>query len=117
MIAIQPKTDIQTAFDIQRRHAPHMALTTANERIERIRRIQSWIGSHEADIQRVMFDDFRKPSSEVMLGELMALYAEIKFTIGNLKRWMKPQSLPTPLALMGTKSRLVHEPKGNILII
>jgi aldehyde dehydrogenase (NAD+) len=117
MIAIQPKTDIQTAFDLQRRHAPHMALTTANERIERIRRMQSWISSHEADIQRVMFDDFRKPSAEVMLGELMALYAEIKFTVGNLKRWMKPQSLPTPLALIGTKSHIVHEPKGNILII
>ncbi|WP_020604646.1 aldehyde dehydrogenase family protein [Spirosoma spitsbergense] len=117
MIAIQPKTDIQTTFDLQRRHAPHMALTTANQRIERIRRIQTWVSSHEADIQRVMFDDFRKPSAEVMLGELMALYAEIKYTVGQLKRWMKPQSLPTPLALTGTKSHLVHEPKGNVLII
>jgi aldehyde dehydrogenase (NAD+) len=117
MIAIQPKTDIQTTFDLQRRHAPHMALTTANQRIERIRRIQTWVSNHEADIQRVMFDDFRKPSAEVMLGELMALYAEIKYTVGQLKRWMKPQSLPTPLALTGTKSHLVHEPKGNVLII
>ena len=117
MTAIQPSTDIQTTFDLQRRHAPHMALTTANQRIERIRRIQTWVSSHEADIQRVMFDDFRKPSAEVMLGELMALYAEIKYTVAHLKRWMKPRSLPTPLALTGTKSHLVHEPKGNVLII
>ncbi|WP_018621382.1 aldehyde dehydrogenase family protein [Spirosoma luteum] len=117
MTAVQPKTDIQTTFDLQRRHAPHMALTTANQRIERIRRIQGWVSSHEADIQRVMFDDFRKPSAEVMLGELMALYAEIKYTVAHLKRWMKPRSLPTPLALTGTKSYLVHEPKGNVLII
>ncbi len=117
MTAIQPKTDIQLTFDRQRRHAPHMALTTASQRIERIQRIHTWVTSHEADIQRAMFDDFRKPSAEVMLGELMALYAEIKFTTGQLKRWMKPQSLPTPLALIGTKSHIVHEPKGNILII
>ena len=117
MTAIQPKTDIQTTFDLQRRHAPQLALTTASQRIERIRRIQTWVRSHEADIQRVMFDDFRKPSAEVMLGELMALNAEIKYTIGHLKGWMKPQRLPTPLALIGTKSHLVHEPKGNILII
>ncbi len=94
-----------------------MALTTADQRIERIRRIQTWVNSHEADIQRAMYDDFRKPSAEVMLGELMALYAEIKHTVGHLKRWMKPQSLPTPLALIGTKSHIVHEPKGNVLII
>lgn len=117
MTAIQPSIDIQTTFDHQRRHAPKMALTTADQRIERIRRIQAWISSHEADIQRVMFDDFRKPSAEVMLGELMALYAEINYTIGHLKRWMKPQSLPTPLALIGTRSRIIHEPKGNVLII
>ena len=117
MTAIQPKTDIQTTFDNQRRHAPVMALTTTDQRIERIRRIQSWVRSHETDIQRVMFNDFRKPSAEVMLGELMALNAEIKYTISRLKGWMKPQRLPTPLALIGTKSHLVHEPKGNILII
>lgn len=94
-----------------------MALTTAEERIERIRRIQSWVNTHETAIQQVMFDDFRKPSAEVMLGELMALNAEIKHTIRHLKGWMKPQSLPTPLSLIGTKSHLRHEPKGNVLII
>jgi aldehyde dehydrogenase (NAD+) len=30
---------------------------------------------------------------------------------------MKPQRLPTPLSLTGTKSHLRHEPKGNVLII
>ena len=108
---------IRTIFDAQRQYAPQMALTTADQRIERIRRIQTWIATHETDIQRVMYDDFKKPSAEVMLGELMALYAEIKHTIRHLKGWMKPQRLPTPTALIGTKSHLLHEPKGNVLII
>jgi aldehyde dehydrogenase (NAD+) len=111
------RTEVRTAFDTQRRHAPEMALTTAKQRIERIRRIQSWVNAHENDIQQVMYADFRKPSAEVMLGELMALNAEINHTIRHLSGWMKPQALPTPIALMGTKSRLLHEPKGNILII
>ena len=121
MITVPQETDLQSrvqdAFETQRRYAPNMALTTAAERIERIRRIRDWIVAHEADIQRVMYDDFRKPSAEVMLGELMALTAEIKHTIKHLKRWMRPQRLPTPLALIGTKSHLLHEPKGNVLII
>jgi aldehyde dehydrogenase (NAD+) len=109
--------DIRAAFDAQRRQASRMAMTTSEQRIERIRRIQTWITTHEKDIQRAMYDDFRKPSAEVMIGELMALKAEIKHTIKHLKGWMKPQSLPTPLALVGTKSQLLYEPKGNILII
>ena len=109
--------DLRAAFDRQRQFAPQMALTTAPERIERIRRIQSWIDAHETDIQRVLYDDFRKPSAEVMLGELMALHAEIKHTIRHLKRWMRPQRLPTPLSLVGTKSYIRHEPKGNVLIM
>lgn len=111
------RDDLRATFENQRRHAPRMALTTAEQRIERIRRIQTWINVHETDIQRVMYADFRKPTAEVMLGELMALHAEIKHTIRHLRQWMKPQRLPTPLSLVGTKSYLRHEPKGNVLII
>ncbi|GAB3787211.1 aldehyde dehydrogenase family protein [Spirosoma horti] len=109
--------ELQSVFATQRQHARHMALTTAGQRIERIRRIQTWINVHQSSIEQALYDDFRKPSAEVVLGELMALHAEIKHTIRHLNSWMKPQRLPTPLALIGTKSHLIHEPKGNVLII
>ncbi|QJD80477.1 aldehyde dehydrogenase family protein [Spirosoma rhododendri] len=111
------RNDFAATFDRQRRHAPQMALTTASERIERIRRIQRWVVAHQADIEQAMYDDFRKPPAEVMMGELMALNGEIRHTIRHLKRWMKPQRVPTPISLIGTTSRIVHEPKGNVLII
>ncbi|GAB3882108.1 aldehyde dehydrogenase family protein [Spirosoma agri] len=110
-------TQLKAVFASQRQQAQSMALTTADQRIERIRRIQMWVNAHEADIKQAMFADFRKPSAEVTLGELMALHAEIKHTIRHLKQWMKPQRLPTPMSLIGTKSYLHHEPKGNVLII
>lgn len=108
--------DIQAVFTAQRKHAPRMALTTANQRIERIRRVQSWMLNHQSELEKAMYDDFRKPTAEVGLGELMAVNAEIKHIIKNLKRWMRPQRLPTPLSLVGTRSSIRHEPKGNVLI-
>lgn len=94
-----------------------MALTTAKERIERIQRIHQWIQGHETDLMQAMYADFRKPASEVLLGDLGALYYEIKHTSKNLKGWMKPKRVSTPLPMIGTRGYVHHEPKGNILII
>lgn len=108
--------DMQAVFTKQRQFAPRMALTTAAERIDRIKRLQTWMMAHQPDLEKAMYDDFRKPTAEVGLGELMAVNAEIKHIIKNLKRWMRPQQLPTPLSLVGTRSSIRHEPKGNVLI-
>lgn len=113
----QLRDDIDAIFAAQRNHAPLMALTTARERIERIRRIQTWTLTHEADIAKAMYDDFRKPASEVLLGDLGAVHYEIKYVIKHLKSWLKPQPVPTPLSLIGTRSYVRHEPKGTMLII
>ena len=116
LLETEQRNDWQAVFTAQRLHAPRMALTTAGQRIERIRRIQTWVMSHQPDLERAMYDDFRKPTAEVGLGELMSVNAEIKHIIKNLKRWMRPQSLPTPLSMVGTRSSIRHEPKGNVLI-
>lgn len=111
------RDDIRATFDRQRQFAPQMALTTAEQRIDRIRRIQQWMMAHQPDLEKAMYEDFRKPSAEVALGELMSVNAEIKYTIKHLKRWVRPHRLPTPLSLVGTSSYIRHEPKGNVLII
>ncbi|WP_332369448.1 aldehyde dehydrogenase family protein [Spirosoma telluris] len=117
MTAIQSKTDFRSSFDAQRRYAPQMALTTVDQRLDRIRRLQTWITIHETDIQQALYDDLRKPASEVMLTDLMSVHVEIKHTLRHLKLWLKPKSLPTHLPLVGTRSYVRYEPKGNVLII
>jgi aldehyde dehydrogenase (NAD+) len=110
-------TDIQRIFKVQRDNASVIALTTAKERVEKLKKIQAYILAQVAEIQQAMYDDFRKPSAEVMLGEVYSITTEIKFACKNLKRWIQPQRLDTPLGLIGTSSYIKHEPKGNVLII
>lgn len=116
-LQIDQQTQIKTAFDRLRQGAQAMALTTANERIERIKRIQTWIEANKATLYKAMYDDFKKPSAEVDLGEMVGLMSELRYMIKHLKTWMRPQRVPTPLSMVGTSGYLKYEPKGVVLII
>ena len=104
-------------FEAQRQNALHIALTTADERIAKLKRMQVYISTHLEDIERVMFADFKKPKVEVLMGEVYGVNAELKHTIKHTKQWLKPQRVPTPLSVVGTSAYIKHEPKGNVLII
>lgn len=109
--------DFKRVFDEQRKNSHKIALTDAKERIEKLKRMQAYIMSHLGEIEKVMYKDFRKPPVEVQVAEVYSVTSEIKFACNNLKRWMKPQRVPTPIGLIGTYNYIKHEPKGNVLII
>ncbi len=110
-------TDIQRVFDAQRKNAAAVALTTAEERIGKLKQLLDYLMEHIPEMEKVMYDDFRKPAVEVMLGEVYSMTSEIKYACKNLKRWLKPQRVATPLGMIGTVNYIQHEPKGNVLII
>ena len=116
-IKIDVSTDVRRVFEAQRANALAISLTTTDERIAKLRKIQDYLVSHQEEIKRVMYADFRKPAVEVVLAEIFAITGEIKFVCKNLSSWMKPQKVPTSMANVGTSSHIKHEPKGNILII
>jgi aldehyde dehydrogenase (NAD+) len=109
--------EIQQIFNAQHRHASVIALTDYKQRAEKLKKLQAYVLAHQEEIQQAMYDDFRKPTAEVMLGEVYSITSEIKFACKHLKRWMQPHRLPTPLGMIGTSSYIKHEPKGNVLII
>jgi aldehyde dehydrogenase (NAD+) len=109
--------DLQRVFDAQRKNAANVALTNADERAEKLKVLLDYLMAHLPDVEKAMYDDFRKPAVEVLLGEVYTITSEIKFARKNLKNWMKPQRVPTPLGMIGTSNYIKHEPKGNVLII
>src|SRR5207302_3392903 len=62
-------------------------------------------------------DDYRKPAPEVDLSEIYPPLGEARHAMRHLRRWMRPRRVATPLALLGSASRIVYEPKGVVLII
>jgi aldehyde dehydrogenase (NAD+) len=110
-------TTIQTLFEAQIHHRWHQSQTTATERIEKLRRLKASIRAHEADLKAAMWKDFRKPEVEVEITEVFPVVEEINVAIKNLKRWMKPERVRTPLALFGNRSEIYREARGVVLVI
>ncbi len=107
---------IKTVFDLQKEHAPKIALTTAKERIERLKQVVAYLKEHVGEFQEAMFKDLRRAPIDT-LAELMLIKSEADFAIQHLPVWMRPHKVKTGLMSKGTKPYLLYEPKGVTLII
>lgn len=104
-------------FGIQRKTALKWRETTAKERIEKLEKLQKWVLANKELIQDAIYADFKKPPIESDLSEIFPVTSEISHAIKNLKAWMKPQKVPTPIPMLGTSGKIFFEPKGVSLII
>ncbi len=108
---------IQSVFSAQKQNQYKIANTTAKERIGKLRKLRDTVVKYKAEIRQALWDDFRKPAAEVDLTEIYVVTSEVKHTIANLRRWMAPKRVGTPLSLLGSSSWIHYEPKGVCLII
>jgi aldehyde dehydrogenase (NAD+) len=108
---------IRAVFDRLQAQRWRMAQTSAQERIQRIRRLRDAVIARREELYHVLWDDYRKNSAEVEMTEILPVVGEANHAIRHLKRWMRPVGVGTPLTLMGTRSYILHEPKGVVLIL
>ena len=108
---------IEELFVKQKKFSRVLRTSTASDRINKLKKLKKWITDHLEEIQKAVYLDFKKPPAEVDLTESYVVVNEINHSIKNLKDWMKPESIPTPLLLLPSTGKLVYEPKGSCLII
>ena len=116
-ISIQLEDQIKDTINLQKKSLIRLRKSEASERIKKLTLLQEYILGHQDEICKAMFADFKKPASEVILAEIMGIKREIAHTISHLKSWIKPQSVSTPLILLGTNAHIQYESKGLCLII
>ena len=86
-------------------------------RLATLKRLLAWVEENSAAIQQAGAEDFGKPAIEVDLTEIVPVLSEARFAIRHLRRWMKPRRVAPVLALASTRSRILYEPRGMVLII
>lgn len=111
------KSEVDRIFALQKENRWNIANTTANQRIEKLKKLKQAIEKYSDEIREALHKDFRKSPHEVDLTEIMPVLSEIKDAIHHLKSWMRPQHVGTPLSLFPSSSKIIYEPKGLILII
>lgn len=111
------KNPIQSVYLKQKVNKARVALTSAKERIFKLKRLRRGIINHRCEIAAAIKDDFGKSPVETDITEIIPVLCEIRHTIRHLSRWMRPKRVPTPMVLFGTRSYIRYEPKGIVLII
>lgn len=108
---------IDRIHEAQRRAQGRVAAADAPARIRKIRRLHDAILARRGEIRDALFADYRKPAEEVDLSEIVPVVTEARHAMRNLRRWMKPQRVAQTRTLLGTRSYVLHEPKGVVLVI
>jgi aldehyde dehydrogenase (NAD+) len=104
-------------FEAQGPHRFSAAFASYGARRERLLRLREALEARREAFLAALGEDLRKPREEAYLTELHPTMAELNHALGHLRRWMRPQRVGTPLSLLGTRSRILREPKGRVLIL
>lgn len=111
------KTRIAEVFAAQQANKMAVANTTAKQRIAKLKRLMNTTLKYKQEVRDALYKDFRKPPAEVDLTEIYVVTSEVKHAVRHLRKWMRPERVSTPIALMGSTSRIKYEAKGVCLII
>lgn len=90
---------------------------SVRERIAEARKIKQYILDNKETIVQRVVDETGKPRTEAMLTEIFPTLDLIQHYEKTAERVLKDERHPTPLVLMGKKSKVYYEPLGVVLVI
>ncbi len=86
-------------------------------RKQQLQKLQAVVKENELQIFEALHTDLKKSPEECWITENGFFLSELKNAIGNLSKWMKPKRVSTNLANLPSKSFIIAEPLGVVLII
>ncbi|TSB45236.1 aldehyde dehydrogenase [Alkalicoccobacillus porphyridii] len=86
-------------------------------RLNQLSSLREIIKKKEDKILQALKQDLNKSKEEAFLTEIGVVYAEISLVEKSLQEWMAPEKVKSPASHTGSKSYVLYEPRGSILII
>ncbi|MBM7580703.1 aldehyde dehydrogenase family protein [Jeotgalibacillus terrae] len=114
---IQTKEDVQKIIDQQKTFFHSGVTKDVKFRISQLKRMQRVIKENEQDILDALNKDLGKNEFEGYVTEIGFTLKSIKTMIKNVKEWSQDEKVKTPIFQMPSKSFIMKEPYGSVLII
>lgn len=101
----------------QSEHRFRAANRSIGARLKLLVTLRKGILNYRTDLQKAMYDDFRKPFTETDITEIYPVLSEIRLACSCLRNWMRPETAGKSAAFLGTRAVITRVPKGSCLII
>lgn len=82
-----------------------------------LQKLRKAILQYETELHRALYTDLKKSPEEAWVTETGFLLSEINATLKHFKQWMQPKPVGTNLVNLPSKSYVMSEPLGLVLII
>jgi aldehyde dehydrogenase (NAD+) len=104
---------------LQQMEAYYLSGATQSYRFrrEQLEKLKEALYRYEKRILQALNNDLKKNPEESWVTEIGVILSEISHTLKNLKDWMKPRKQGTNLLNLPSKSYILPEPLGTVLII
>ncbi|MEY3806715.1 MAG: hypothetical protein RIR69_1527 [Actinomycetota bacterium] len=89
-------------------------LSWRREQLEQMKRM---LEENEEKFIDALRTDLGKPTVEGFVTDIAFVLGEIESMIKNLKKWNKPERVPSPIVTQPSKSRRIPQPLGVVLVI
>lgn len=109
--------DVESMIAAQHRFYFTGKTRTAAFRKEMLIKLRDAILTHEDAITEALQKDLGKSSFESYVTEIGFVLSSISQMLKNIDSWMRPEAVKTPVHLQPSKSFVVREPYGSVLII
>ena len=109
--------DIQNAMENHRLYYLTGATKSLEYRLSKLHLLYDAIVKYEDEIMEALKSDLNKAPFEAYGTEVGFILQEIGFAIKNLRKWMRPKKVQTPLMHFPASSRIYPEPYGVTLIM
>ncbi|XP_021772609.1 aldehyde dehydrogenase family 3 member H1-like isoform X1 [Chenopodium quinoa] len=86
-------------------------------RVAQLEGISRMVDEREKDIIEALNTDLSKPEFEAFVAEINMIKSACKLAIKELKQWMMPEKVKTPLTTFPSSAEIVSEPLGIVLVI
>src|SRR4030042_4931166 len=86
-------------------------------RLSTLQHLKTLIIKNESRLFEALYKDLGKPPFEAYASEIGEILQEINLIMRNLRKWVHPKHVYTPLVHFISRSYYVYEPYGVVLII